>query len=140
MIPSILSGFEKTLDIAQRSLDAQTIRQEVIANNIANSDTPNFKRSVVNFESALKRALQQEGQPHFQAARTHAAHIAFRDPIQYQDVQPRRVLDWQTTAKNNNNNVDIEVESANLLQNQLQYNLLTDSVARMFQRLNIVLR
>ena len=140
MIPSILSGFEKTLDIAQRSLDAQIIRQEVIANNIANSDTPNFKRSVVNFESALKQALQQEGQPHFRAARTHAGHIAFRDPLQYQDVHPRRVLDWHTTAKNNNNNVDIEVESANLLQNQLQYNLLTDSVARMFQRLNSVLR
>ncbi len=136
----MLSGFEKTLDIAQRSLDTQIIRQEVIANNIANSDTPNFKRSVVNFESALKRSLQQEGQPNFRAARTHVGHIVFRDPTHYQDVHPRRVLDWQTTAKNNNNNVDIEVESANLLQNQLQYNLLTDSVARMFQRLNSVLR
>ena len=134
------SGFEKTLDLLQRTMSAQIIRQEVIANNIANADTPHFKRTVVNFESALKRALQQEGETHFRASRTDPRHRAFREPIRYQEVAPRRVLDFQTTAKNNNNNVDIEVESALLLQNQLQYSLLSNSVGRLFQRVNIVLR
>ena len=136
----INSGFAKTIDLAQRTMSAQVVRQEVIANNIANSDTPNFKRSVVNFETSLRRALQHEGQAHFRATRTNARHFSFRDPVRSRDVRPRRVLDWQTTAKNNNNNVDIEVESSLLLQNQLQYNLLTHSVGRLFDRVNIVLR
>jgi len=41
-------------------MDASLIRRDVISNNIANADVPNFKRSVVNFESELKRALNSE--------------------------------------------------------------------------------
>ena len=53
-------AFGKNVDIIQRELDVSIIRRNVIANNIANSDTPNFKRTVVNFESELKRALDSE--------------------------------------------------------------------------------
>ena len=41
-------------------MDVATLRRNVIANNIANANTPNFKRSDVNFESQLKRALDSE--------------------------------------------------------------------------------
>ena len=71
------TGFGKNLDILQRSLDATTVRHSVIANNIANADTPNFKRTVVNFESALGDALASERPPRFEAARSHPRHIPF---------------------------------------------------------------
>lgn len=128
------------LDVLQRSLDVSMLRQNVIANNISNADTPGFKRSFVNFESGLARAIESERRPpSFNEALTNERHIAFERPTDYRTVQPRRILDWQTTARNNGNNVDIEVESMNMLTNMLNYQLMAQNVGEHFNRLNIVL-
>ena len=113
---------------------------DVIANNVANADTPNFKRSVVNFESQLKRALDSEKVVAFPQYVTDSRHIAFDKPMDWQDVSPKRVLDYLTEAKNNGNNVDIEEEGMNSLNNQLLYTTLAQAVSSEFQRVNIVLR
>ncbi len=134
------TGFGKNLDILHRTLDATTLRHSVLANNIANADTPNFKRTVVNFESALGDALASERPPRFEAARSHPRHISFHKKVSYTDVRPRRVLDFLTETKNNGNNVDIEEESMNLLNNQMMYQFMSRSVADQFSRMNIVLR
>ncbi len=135
------NSFGKNLDILQRTMDVSMIRQDVIANNIANADTPNFKRSDVNFEAELKRALDSESAPErLPAALTNERHIPFHRARDYRDVRPRRVLDYLSTSDNNGNNVDTEQESMILLQNQLRYDLLARSVANQFSRLNIVLR
>lgn len=135
------TGFGRQIDILQRTMDASLLRQNVIADNIANANTPNFKRSEVNFESRLAYALQSEQrEPRFREALTDERHIAFHEGTDYRDVRPRRVTDFQTTAKNNGNNVDIEVESMNLLSNQLAYQMMTRSVADSFARINLVLR
>ena len=135
------TGFGRQVDILQRSMDTSLLRQNVIANNIANANTPNFKRSVVNFETRLAYALQsEERQPRFREALTDENHIRFRTPADYRDVRPRRVLDFTTTAKNNGNNVDVETESMNLLNNQLAYQMMTRSVADAFSRIRIVLQ
>lgn len=135
------TGFGRQLDILQRSMDTSLLRQNVIANNIANANTPNFKRSDVNFESRLAYALESEArQPRFQEALTNERHISFHERLDYRDVRPRRVLDFATTAKNNGNNVDIEVESMDLLNNQLAYQMMTRSVADAFARINLVLQ
>ncbi len=135
------TSFGRQLDILHRTMDVSVLRNNVIANNIANADTPNFKRSVVNFESQLAYALNEERrQPRFQAALTNERHIPFDRTPDYRNVRPRRVLDFTTTGKNNNNNVDVEVESMNLLNNQLAYQMMTRSVADSMARLNLVLR
>jgi flagellar basal-body rod protein FlgB len=133
------NGFGRTLDILQRSMDVAMLRQDVIANNIANADTPNFKRSFVNFESQLASALESERKPVFQAAMTRERHIPFYQPVDYRSVTPKVQLDYLTTADNNGNNVDIEEESMNYLNNQLLYTLMTDSVSNQFKRVNLVL-
>jgi len=135
------TGFGRQLDILQRSMDTSLLRQNVIAHNIANANTPNFKRSVVNFESRLGHAIESESRrPRFREALTDENHIAFYQPLDYRDIRPRRVLDFTTTAKNNGNNVDIEVESMNLLNNQLAYQMMTRSVSDAFARINLVLQ
>ncbi len=122
-------------------MDTSLLRQNVIADNIANANTPNFKRSDVNFESRLAYALRSEREkPRFTAAVTDARHMTFTKTLDHRDVRPRRVLDFTTTAKNNGNNVDIEVESMNLLNNQLAYQLMTRSVSDAFARINLVLQ
>ena len=135
------TGFGRQVDILQRTMDASLLRQSVIADNIANANTPNFKRSEVNFESRLAYALESaERRPRFREAVTHERHIRFHQSLDYRDVRPRRVLDFATTGQNNGNNVDIEIESMNLLNNQLAYQMMTRSVADSFARINLVLR
>ena len=134
------NSFGKTVDILHRTMDVSLMRRQVISDNIANSDTPNFKRSVVDFESALKRALATENVKGMSATLTHPAHIPFNRPVDYRSVKPRRVLDYLTTAKNNGNNVDIEEEMMSALQNQLNYQLMTAAVSHQFNQLSLVLR
>lgn len=135
------NSFGRTMDILHRTMDVNLMRQDVIANNIANADTPDFKRGAVNFEAELSDALRsQREQPRFTAARTHEKHIAFHKPIDYRSVEPRRFTDYATTADNNGNNVNLEQETMNLVNNQLLYQLMTNSVNQQFSRVNMVLR
>ncbi|GMO44124.1 MAG: flagellar basal body rod protein FlgB [Termitinemataceae bacterium] len=134
-------NFSKTIDLLHRSLDAQTVRREVIANNLANAEVKDFKRSEVNFESSLKKALDSEKQkPVIELKRTDPRHLSNYNPQNYQDVQPRRVLDYLTQTKNNNNNVDPETEINLLVENQLMYQLLAQSAQFEFDQVNSVLR
>ncbi len=132
--------FGKNIDIIQRTLDAGVLRRNVIANNIANSDTPNFKRTVVNFEAQLKRALDSEKEVPPPQLLTDKRHIPFYEPMDYRKVKPRRVLDYLTAAKNNGNNVDIEEEMMNALENQLMYQTLVQVISSEFNRVSLVVR
>ena len=134
-------AFGRNLELLTREMDVATLRRNVIANNIANANTPNFKRSDVNFESQLKRALDSEkAVSPFKEFLTDPRHIPFNRPVDWRTVQPRRVLDYLTEAKNNGNNVDIEQEGMDSLNNQLIYTTLAQVVSSEFQRVNIVLK
>ncbi|MDR0684123.1 MAG: flagellar basal body rod protein FlgB [Spirochaetaceae bacterium] len=136
-----MNNFSKTVDLLHRALDAQTIRRDVLANNLANSEVPNFKRSELNFESELKRALDGEKQkPVIELTRTDPRHISNWNPPDWRDVKPRRVLDYVSVSKNNGNNVDAEQEVQRLVENQLMYYLLSQSAAFEFNQVNSVLR
>jgi flagellar basal-body rod protein FlgB len=137
----MVNNFSKTVDLLHRALDAQTVRRDVIANNLANAEVPNFKRTELNFESELKRALDSEKQkPVIELTRTDPRHISNWNPKDYRDVTPRRVLDYVTTAKNNGNNVDPEQEIQLELQNQMMYMLLAQATSFEFNQVNSVLR
>ena len=134
-------AFGRNLDILTREMEVSTLRRNVIANNIANAGTPNFKRSDVNFESQLKRALDsQKRVSDFSQFVTDPKHIAFDKPMDWRHVAPRRVLDYLTEAKNNGNNVDIEQEGMDSMNNQLLYTTLAQVISSEFQRVNLVLR
>lgn len=135
------NDFSKSIDILHRAMDASTIRREVIANNIANAGVPNYKRTSVNFESELKRALDSEKQrPALALTMTNEKHIPNWQEKDYQKVEPRRVLDYTSSTNANGNNVDIEEESMLSMQNQLMYILLAQAQTFQFGQLNLVLR
>ena len=133
--------FSKTVDLLHRAMNTTSLREAVIGNNLANADVPNFKRTDVNFESELKRALDTEKQkPVLELNLTHPKHISNWQPRDYREVQPRRVLDYLSQSDNNGNNVDAEEEFSLLLKNQLRYMLLAQSTAFEFGQVNMVLR
>ena len=137
-----MNTFTRSVDLLQRAMDATSLRYQVSANNLANSEVPNFKRSTVNFECEFKRAFESEEKARngFQLARTDERHISLNEPYDYRDVKPRRVLDYTTTAKANGNNVDAETEANNILQIQMQYRLLTQLAGFEFSQLNTVMK
>jgi flagellar basal-body rod protein FlgB len=137
----ISNNFSKTIDLLHRAMDANLVRRNVIANNMANANVPNFKRSVVNFESELKRALETEkNRPALELDLTNSRHIPNWKERDYRDVQIRRVLDYTSTYNNNGNNVDPEQELNLALENQMIYTLLAQAEAFEFSQVSQVLR
>jgi len=135
------STFGKTIDILHKGMDVSVLRRQVISDNIANADVPNFKRSTVNFEASLKKALESEKvEPLLPMATDDPRHIASFAPSDYRSVEPRRVLDYLTTSKNNGNNVDAEQEMMDSLTNQLSYTLQAQSINFEFNQVSLVLR
>ncbi len=134
------NNFGKTVDILHRTMNVATLRREVISNNIANSDVPNFKRSDVNFEASLKNALESEKRTTMPALVSNEKHMSFYNPTDYRTVRPRRVLDYLTQVDENGNNVDPEKELIMANQNQMMYELMAESMAFQFRQINIVTR
>ena len=67
-------SFDKALGIHEKALSFRAQRGEVLANNIANADTPNYKARDIEFSSVLKGQLEKRSAPGLE--RTHERHIA----------------------------------------------------------------
>ena len=94
-----MNSFTRSVDLIQRALDVNTLRYSVAANNMANADVPNFKRTSVNFESQLKKAFESEEKARnaFELKTTEPYHIKINNVIDYKTVEPQRVVDYAST-------------------------------------------
>ena len=122
-----MNSFNRSIDLLHKALDVNALRYQVSANNIANAEVPNFKRSSVNFESELKRAFESEenARNSFDLTRTDPRHFSIHNVIDWQEVKPRRAVDWASTENANGNSVDVETEAMNIIKIQMQYRLLS---------------
>ena len=102
--------FDDTQLALQRAISGSALRQQVLANNLANAETPGFQRSDVDFHTTLSQAMKS-GDARAIEATTFASK---------QDPQ---------TLRADGNGVDIDVESANMAKNGLEYEALV-SVAK----------
>lgn len=110
------------------ALDAASLRHQVIANNLANATTPNYKRQDVSFESQLKSALDRRDSPFAGLAGTSVG-----------SVQAKVITVNSTSERADGNNVDLETENANLATNTLRYEALTQMVGGYFTGLKAVI-
>jgi flagellar basal-body rod protein FlgB len=126
----------------ERSLDVESIRKKVIGNNIANVDVPHFKRSEVNFESELKRVIieNQYRDERCNARITDERHIPFNIDRDIRSVRPRINLDYNTTYRNDGNNVDIEKEIVDSSKNMMRYNAMVTSLSNNFRLIKSAMR
>jgi flagellar basal-body rod protein FlgB len=125
-------------NIVSKAMSAESLRLKVISDNIANADTPRFKRSMVTFESELKRALESSSQTPFEAKLTDKKHIPFNQPKDISKVNPKVRLEYNTDFQNNENNVDVEQEMVNLEQTQLKYQVYSSYMGRNYRLLSSV--
>lgn len=119
-----------------RGLAAANLRQEVISNNIANVNTPNFKKSDVVFEELLAKEIGMDDSGRLPLVRTHDRHLPVgmtggaKAVIQEDDT---------TTMRVDNNNVDIDIEMASLAKNQLYYNAMATELGSYVNKLKNVI-
>ena len=122
------------LNVLQKGLEASSLRQQVLSNNVANIDTPNFKRSDVNFQEILGAALgEQSALPLKLTSPQHLSGIA-------EGGGSGIVEDQSTSMRNDGNNVDIDSEMTNVAENGLYYNSLTRTISSQLGLLRMVIK
>ena len=120
------------INVLDRAADAAWQRNEAISNNIANVDTPGYKRQDVAFESELRRAL---GNNKYQTMDDKVANVNLNR------LHGRVYTDYANYSyRLDGNNVDIENENVMLAENQLKYQGLISSINQEFTNLKTVMK
>lgn len=123
-----------TINIYKKALDASWLRNKAISNNIANVNTPNYKRQEVNFDAILKSYIQ-EGGP-VRMSKTHSGHLDAPGT----SLQPSITEIKNTSYREDGNNVNIDVEMTERTKNEIRYNALADKVTGSFTNLRTAIR
>jgi flagellar basal-body rod protein FlgB len=128
------SGMFGYVNVLKAAADASWTREEVLTNNIANVDTPNYKRQDVDFTTYMNSAL----------SRTNGGSSSLTNRvnnINYNDVAIRTYTDNSTLSyRTDGNNVDLSTENVELAAEQINYNALIDSMNNEFSRFKAVLK
>lgn len=120
------------INVLDKAADAAWIRNEAIANNISNADTPGYKRQDVAFESELQRALKNN---RYQTMDSKVGNVKLNR------LEPRTYTDYsEFSYRLDGNNVDIDTENVMLASNQLKYNGLVSSINNQFSNLKMVMK
>lgn len=120
------------INVLDRAADAAWQRNEAISNNIANVDTPGYKRQDVAFESVLQQAL---GNNRYESMDDKVANVDLSRLL------GRAYLDYANYSyRLDGNNVDIENENVMLAENQLKYQGLISSINQEFTNLKTVMK
>ncbi|MDX2421361.1 MAG: flagellar basal body rod protein FlgB [Amphritea sp.] len=109
-------SFDNALGIHEQAVGLRIQRAEILANNIANSDTPNYKARDIDFESVLKGV--QEGQQPLQMSRTSENHNA---GLINSDFASELMYRMPTQPSVDGNTVDIQAEMARYTENAIDY-------------------
>jgi|SRR5680860_359039 len=123
------------LNVLQKGLEASSMRQQVLSNNVANIDTPNFKRSDVDFQAVLGAALGEKGSTLAMKLTSthHIPGLADKGGIGV-------VMDQATSLRNDGNNVDVDREMTNVAENGIYYNSLTRAISSQLGLLRMVIK
>lgn len=119
------SGAYNYINVLSKAAAASATRNEVISNNIANNDTPGYKRQDVSFESYLTAALNGY------STLDNAVSSINLNSIKADIFTDTSDLSYRLDG----NNVDIQTENAYLAENQIRYYTLLDSMNQEFSRL-----
>lgn len=121
-------------NILDKAADASWMRENVITNNIANIDTPGYKRQDVDFESVLQKAL----------GKTKYSSLDKKVRELNQDLGKLTTTSYTDAAnysyRLDRNNVDENTENAELASESLRYQLLTTAMTNNFSRMQTVLK
>ncbi len=111
----MITGTDKSINMLEKMLDVSAIKHKVIANNIANINTPGYKRMEVSFADQLEKVIKNTSMNKFDT------------------LQPKIVIaekGGDATVRNDGNNVDMDKEISSLMKNTLSYNTYSQLLAK----------
>jgi len=134
MIKDMLFG--KTIaPLSGKCLDAYAMRHKAIANNLANIEVKGYDRREVKFENELKECLRRENTA---LNLTNEKHIPVGCKLE--KVQPRFAIDKANPKLNAINNVDVDLEAADMGKNQIDFDTIATVLRIEYQRLRMAIR
>ena len=134
--------FGKSTTVFTKAMSGLSARQRATAENIANVDTPGYKRLEVTFERELSRAAGklEPGRFHLDLATTQPGHMSLDAASSLAEVTIRTSHSDETSLRNDGNNVDIDTEMTKLAQASFTYGAVADLMKRKMSGLHSVIR
>jgi len=107
---------DKTLKALAASIKFRQMRQEIIGSNIANADTPGYKSKRLDFEAALQRALDVDGNMEMQTSDSKHFDVGNGG---FDNLQPEIYDDPNGIVSDDGNTVDRDAELAKMAENKI---------------------
>ncbi|NBI07850.1 flagellar basal body rod protein FlgB [Senegalia massiliensis] len=124
------------MNLMNTALDGYSKRNEAINNNISNVNTPGYKKNKVSFEENLKEQLNMSNS--LKLNTTNSRHIGFKNKQINTDIKITKDNSYST--RNDDNNVNIDVEMANLTKNTMLYNAIARQVSNESKKIRNIIR
>ncbi|MBP3887126.1 MAG: flagellar basal body rod protein FlgB [Cellulosilyticum sp.] len=118
-------NFFSNVNLVNKAINATLVRKDLISQNIANVDTPNYKRQDIDFESVLLKEVQSAGGKEIDINHLNADI--------YTDLK-------DSSYRMDGNNVDIEVERSEETKVELRYNTLVTRITAQLNRMETILQ
>ena len=128
------TGVYDYINVLGKAANASWLRNEVINNNIANVNTPNYKRQDVSFDDTLAIELKKTGTTQVDLDK----HVANADSTRLEGKIYTDATNY--SYRIDGNNVDIDTENVELASNEIKYNGLVSSINAEFARLKSVIK
>lgn len=125
-----MSSIEQHLAVMSQAMNLRTQRHQVLASNIANADTPNYKARDFSFDTAMKNAIAgRQSMGGVSLERTSAGHLAGGISTASANLQYRK----ETQSAVDGNTVDMDVERTQIAENAMQYQIVTQLISEKFK-------
>lgn len=121
------------VDLYKKALDGSWSKNKAILNNIANVNTPHYKKQIVDFQSVLKAELDRDSE--LKMSKTNDKHLSSGGVNT--DFTPTRQENF--SARQDENNVNIDTEVADLTENAIMYEILSRDVNGVFKKWKMVI-
>lgn len=123
-----MNAISKNLAVLTKALDLRAYRQQVLASNIANADTPGYKARDLDFRAAMQNAMAGKAAGSLPLATTSSGHVQGFAP-----AGPATLLfRTETQSAVDGNTVDMDVERSQIAENSMQYEILTRFISDKF--------
>lgn len=133
----MLNRLYGNMDVLTAALDGSSLKNKTISNNLANVNTPGYKKSTVNFESELRSIIEGKNTK-LSLNKTNNRHLG-KGSGSLQKFQPNVDVHENTSTRRDKNNVNPDIEMIELAKSTIVYNALADRISGKFSKIQSVI-
>ena len=126
-----------TINLLEQALEYRKIRQDLIASNIANADTPYYKPRDIRFEDALRKEVEHNDDKKLKLAITNPLDLEPKDI----DDEDKPIIFFRDghLERNDGNSVDIDIETTEMAKNAIMYNAEVAAIKKRIELFKLVI-